>query len=249
MTHVPIEMQCGFAETTEGRIGFRTAGEGDLLVLLPHGGRSSEMYLGLIPVLAARCRVVALDPPGTGDSHIPTGPRSIPELAATVHQAAISTAGPRYTLYGMNGGNKLGAAISAAHPEAIEGFIFAGLTHSIVLSNARRGTTLGEHPAVRALLDSSDQTQAYRRAFYRAVTAYDLESTLRALTVPLAVLEFATAHEDAAIGRQGDSLAAELGAAAVAVIELSTDAPVSLEDRPEDLAAAILTLWDSLATH
>lgn len=239
----------GSWEGPEGRIHFRAAGEGDPLVLLPHGGRSSEMYRGVIPILAEHCMLVALDPPGTGESFVPDGPRSIPELAATLHEAATGVAGGRYTLYGMNGGNKLGAAIAAAHPEAIDGFIFAGLSHSIVLSNDRRDTTLGHHPAVRALLQGQDEADSYQRDFYRAVTAYDLEGALRSLRVPVAVLEFATAAEDAQIGRQGAALAAELSAAACSVLELSSDAPVSLEDRPEDLAVAILALWRVLAEH
>lgn len=240
-------MRHGLVATPEGRIHFLTAGEGRPLVLLPHGGRSSEMYHGLIPILADHCRVIALDPPGTGESFIPDGPRTIPELAETLHAAAVDTAGSRYTLYGMNGGNKLGAAIAAAHPEAVVGFMFAGLTHSIVLSNSWRATTLGGHPAVRALLETTGDAESYRRDFYRAVNAYDLENALRSVSVPLTVLEFATVAEDAAIGRQGSSLAAELGAVAHSVIELPTGAPVSLEDRPQDLAATILSLWEAMA--
>jgi pimeloyl-ACP methyl ester carboxylesterase len=207
------------------------------------------MYRGLIPILAEHCMPVALDPPGTGESFVPDGPRSVPELASTLHEAATGLAGGRYTLYGMNGGNKLGTAIAAAHPEAVDGFIFAGLTHSIVLSNDRRDATLGNHPAVRALLRGHDEADAYRRHFYRAVMAYDLERDLRSLRVPLTVLEFATAVEDAQIGRQGATLAAQLGAAAYSVLELSADAPVSLEDRPDDLAAAILMLCAALVAH
>jgi pimeloyl-ACP methyl ester carboxylesterase len=205
------------------------------------------MYRGVIPILAAHTRVFALDPPGTGESFRPRASRSIPQLAETLHMAAVEAAGPRYTLYGMNGGNKLGTAMAAAHPESIDGFIFAGLTHSIVLSNSRRAETLGDHPAVRALLDGPGDGDPYRREFYRAVLAYDLESALRSLTVPLAVLEFATPQEDALIGRQGVGLARELGAAAYSAIELAADSPVSLEDRPADLAAAILDLVSVLA--
>ncbi|WP_166875338.1 alpha/beta fold hydrolase [Salinibacterium sp. ZJ450] len=271
----------GFTDTADGQIHFLTAGEGNPLVLLPHGGRSSRMYRELALVLSRHCKVVALDPPGTGESFLPDEPRTIPELAETLHQAAIATAGPLYTLYGMNGGNKLGAAIAAAHPEAIAGFIFAGLTHSIVLSNDGRGTTLGKHPSVKALLSTDDKASSasqwmeqaraatvfapdkpagqaideaidrlqairYRRHFYRAVTAYDLEGALRSLAVPLAILEFATAKEDAQIGRQASKLAAELAALAELVIELPPDAAVSLEDRPGELAAAIVSLRDAL---
>jgi pimeloyl-ACP methyl ester carboxylesterase len=274
----------GYADTSGGEIHFVSAGSGDPLVLLPHGGRSSRMYRQLIPMLAERFRVIALDPPGTGQSFCPDGPRDIPALAAALHEAALATAGPGYTLYGMNGGNKLGAAVATAHPGDLAGFIFAGLTHSIVLSDRERHTTLGEHPSVRALLETDDvdhwpsdwraqadaatafaagapagraideavdrlQAIRYRQQFYRAVVAFDLERALRALRVPLAVLEFATAEEDARIGRQGSAIAAELDAVADAVLELAAGAPVSLEDRPEDLAATILRLCDALRTN
>ena len=169
------------------------------------------MYRGVIPILAAHTRVIALDPPGAGGSFRPAAPESVPQLAETLHMAAVEAAGPRYMLYGMNGGNKLGTAMAAAHPESVDGFIFAGLTHSIVLSNSRRAETLGDHPAVRALLDGRGDGDSYRRDFYRAVLAYDLESALRSLTVPLAVLEFATPQEDALIGRQGLDADARVG--------------------------------------
>ncbi|WP_173922408.1 alpha/beta fold hydrolase [Agromyces sp. Marseille-P2726] len=237
----------GFVGSHEGQIHFLTAGHGDPLVLLPHGGRSAQMYGGLIPILAQHRRVIALDPPGTGESYLPDGRRSIPELAETLHAAARKVAKSRYTLYGMNGGNKLGAAMAAAHPEAIDGFIFAGLTHSIVLSNSAREVTLGRHPAVRLLLDADNRDDAWRRDFCRAVIDYDLETALRSLTVPLAVLEFATEEEDERIGRQGEALAAELGAAAASVIELSAGDPVSLEDRPDELAYAIRMLSDAMS--
>lgn len=239
-------IRSGFVHSPAGRLHFFTAGDGDPLVLLPHGGRSAEMYRGVIPILAEQCRVIALDPPGTGESFLPDGPRSIPDLAETLHTAAHEIAGGTYTLYGMNGGNKLGAAIAATHPESVAGFIFAGLTHSIVVSNATRAMTLGHHPAVRALLAAESPADAWRREFYRAVLAFDLESALRSLSVPLAVLEFATADEDARIGRQGPAVAAELGAVTHSVIELVAEAPVSLEDRPGDLAVGILTLRDAL---
>jgi pimeloyl-ACP methyl ester carboxylesterase len=240
MDHTRI--RSGFVPTSEGRIHYATAGAGDPLVLLPHGVRTSEMYEGIIPILAATSTVFALDRPGTGRSFRPPAFRSIPQLAEILHEAATAAAGRRFAVYGMNGGNKLGAAMAAAHPESVTGFIFAGLTHSIVLSNEARERTLGSHPDVSAFLKSTDPAEDARRQFYQAVTTYDLEATLRSLRVPAAVLEFATQAEDASIGRQGKQLAAEIGAVAHAVIELQPGAPVSLEDRPEDLAAAILAL-------
>jgi pimeloyl-ACP methyl ester carboxylesterase len=52
----------GYTDTGGGHIHFVPAGSGDPLVLLPHGGRSSRIYRAVIPILAERFRVVALDP-------------------------------------------------------------------------------------------------------------------------------------------------------------------------------------------
>lgn len=268
-----------YVETSAGRIHALVAGEGAPLVLLPHGGRSSQMYRNVLPLLAEHSRVIALDPPGSGGSYRPSYPMPLQDFAHPLHEAATILAGGRYMLYGMNGGNKLAAAIAASHPDAVTGLIFAGLTHSIVLSNHEREQTLGQHPMVRALVDPARQhedslrSQAhdavvftadrpvsdgieetidrlrsvlYRQPFYEAVLEFDLESALRALTVPLAILEFATPEEDATIGRQGAAVANELGARAHAVLALPSGAAVSLEDRAPELARSILALRDSL---
>ena len=99
-------------------------------------------------------------------------------------------------------------------------------------------------PFSRAIGEAVDRLQAirYRPHFYREVLAFDLEGALRDLRVPLAVLEFCTAEEDAQIGRQGALVAEELGAVAQSAIELREGAPASLEDRPQDLATEILAL-------
>lgn len=270
-------IRSGFADTAHGQIRYIEAGDGAPLVLLPHGGRSVRMYRPLLPLLAKTRRVIALDPPGSGESYTPTEPWDLPRLAEPLHEAALAVIGGPFALYGMNGGNKLGTALADAHPEAVTAFVMAGLTHSIVLSNQRRAETLGDHPSVQALLgpgerdgvpadwreqaraatsfssdapagraldDAVDRLQAilYRQRFYRAVTAYDMETPLRALRMPIAVLEFATRSEDESIGRQAAVVAAELGTAAHAVIELTTGAPLSLEDRPALLCKTILDL-------
>jgi len=132
------------------------AGKGPVLVLLPHSGRSARMYQRLMPLLARKRRIIAFDIPGTGYSATPARAYSIPELANFVTQAIDSIGIGPFALYGMNGGNKIGSALAAAHPERVTAFIFAGLTHSIVLSKTRRERTLGEHPQVQRILGAAD---------------------------------------------------------------------------------------------
>lgn len=146
----------GFADSELGQIHYVEAGEGPVLVLLPHSGRSARMYERLMPLLATGRRVIAFDTPGTGYSVTPARAYSIPALANFLFQAIDSMGIGPFALYGMNGGNKIGSAIAAAHPERVTAFIYAGLTHSIVLSKARRDRTLGEHPQVQRILGAVD---------------------------------------------------------------------------------------------
>jgi len=150
-----VNLRHGFADSELGQIHYVEAGEGPVLVLLPHGGRSARMYQRLMPLLARQRRIIAFDIPGTGYSATPARAYGIPELAKFVVQAIDSMGIGRFALYGMNGGNKIGSAIAAAYPERVTAFIFAGLTHSIVLSKARRERTLGEHPQVQKILGAA----------------------------------------------------------------------------------------------
>lgn len=245
MPSMPPERR-GDLQTPYGDIHYRASGHGPTLVLLPHGGRDAGMYDPVRRVLSASLTVIALDPPGAGLSFRPGRPMTIAERAAPLHDAASQLTDGRYSLYGMNGGNKLASAIAAEHSDALDGFIFAGLTHSIVISNAGRAQTLTAHPDVQRLLSSGESDEHDRQDFYRAVTEFDLQDALARVSAPLAVLEFTTEEEDARIGRQGASVASALGAVAHTHIALAADEQRSLEDRPEDLAAAIVSLLAAL---
>lgn len=150
----------------------------------------------------------------------------------------------RFALYGMNGGNKLGSAIAAGHPDRVRAYIHAGLTHSIVLAHQNRNQVLGAHRSVvrvletsslgafpadwlsrlKELIDAADPDEAAglaverlqsmrdRAAFYMATLAYDMESAVRAVSIPMLVLEFVTALEEQSLGRQAESTAAATGA-------------------------------------
>lgn len=235
------------------------------------------MYRRLIPLLAQTRRVIAFDPPGTGESFAPPEAWTLARLAESVQVAAATVAGAPFALYGMNGGNKLGVALCDAHPDTVSAFVFAGLTHSIVVSNAQRASTLGAHPSVRAILagqppapdwrslaalaaDGSDvdaeratdemvdrlQSARYRRHFYAAVTDFDMETPLRAMRVPIGVLEFTTAEEDESIGRQGAVTAAAVRATAHAAMKLLPGESLALESRAGELAERIHALLGAI---
>lgn len=57
-----------FVQTPLGRLHLLEAGEGEPLLLLPSNGCSAHEYAAVLPLLAARCRAIAVDYPGHGDS-------------------------------------------------------------------------------------------------------------------------------------------------------------------------------------
>lgn len=76
-------------------------------------------------------------------------------------------------------------------------------------------------------------------ALYAANFAYDLARDLARLTVPTLLIEVATPHEDAAIGRQAAAVLALVPHATVATIEEPAGETLTLEHRADDLAAVV----------
>ena len=64
-------MKRGYADTPEGQIHYVIAGEGDALVLIHQMVRSSRMWLKVMPLLAEKYKVVAVDMLGHGFSASP----------------------------------------------------------------------------------------------------------------------------------------------------------------------------------
>jgi pimeloyl-ACP methyl ester carboxylesterase len=75
---------------------------------------------------------------------------------------------------------------------------------------------------------------------YRANFVYDLEADLRRITVPTLVVEIATPHEDRVIGRQAEAVTRLVAGSSSIVFEEPDGLGLTLEDRAEDLARAII---------
>ena len=70
-----------FADTPPGPIHYRAAGCGPAVLLLHQTPRSSDEYRDVIPLLAGRRRVVAMDTIGYGDSYRPARTCGIEDYA------------------------------------------------------------------------------------------------------------------------------------------------------------------------
>src|SRR5205085_6095770 len=63
----------------------------------------------------------------------------------------------RVHVYGIHGGNKVGAALAAGWPSRVKKLVLAGQSHSIVPSNAKRTGTVGK--TRRKLLAPADERE------------------------------------------------------------------------------------------
>jgi pimeloyl-ACP methyl ester carboxylesterase len=115
--------------TVDGlEIFYREAGAADRpVVLLLHGfPSSSHMFRDLIPLLAAKYRVLAPDYPGFGQSAQPSlgsFPYSFAALAALVDGFTRAVGADRYTIYMQDYGGPVGLRLALEHPERVRGLI------------------------------------------------------------------------------------------------------------------------------
>lgn len=109
-------------------IFYRSAGPEDApVILLLHGfPSSSHMFRDLIPLLAARYRVIAPDYPGFGYSSAPAAsafPYSFEKLADIVEGLIEALGLTRYALYMQDYGGPVGFRLALRRPERVGGLI------------------------------------------------------------------------------------------------------------------------------
>jgi len=109
-------------------IFYREAGSRDNpTILLLHGfPTSSHMFRNLMPALADRFHLVALDYPGYGNSSMPSVNEfdyTFDHLAQIVEKFITAIDLKRYSLYVMDYGAPIGYRIAAKYPERVEALI------------------------------------------------------------------------------------------------------------------------------
>ena len=108
-----------FVDIPEGQIHYRTAGQGEPLLLLHQGCRSSLMYVDLIPLLADDYRVIAMDLMGYGNSD-PYPPNiQIPKCGQYVAHFLDALQIEKCHLFGLHTGACISTEVAAAYPDKI----------------------------------------------------------------------------------------------------------------------------------
>lgn len=121
-------MRKGYVDTPDGQVHYRTAGEGQPLVLLHQTPTSSREYELVIPILARDFRVVALDNPGYGNSERPARQFEIEDHARVLLHAISGLGIERAHFAGHHTGAVLGVEIAAHYPNRVDKMILSGFS-------------------------------------------------------------------------------------------------------------------------
>lgn len=137
-----MKADMGYCTTPFGNIHYRTLGKGEPLLLLHRSPRSSRDWFRLMPILAERYRVIAMDTLGFGQSD------SLPEvvtmevLAESVDSFLASLDIQRTNVFGIHTGNKIAAALAQKFPDRVNKVILCGMIHSIIDDRSQRNAAI-----------------------------------------------------------------------------------------------------------
>ncbi len=116
-----------YVDVDGGQMMIRELGRGGRpLVMVPHVPGSSDLLEPLMTTLAHSSRVLAIDPPGNGDSDDIGGAPSIAAYARALGEICQSLGLEKFSLYGRNSGASVATAFAAAHPGRVAKLILDG---------------------------------------------------------------------------------------------------------------------------
>jgi pimeloyl-ACP methyl ester carboxylesterase len=119
----------GFLDTEDGQILYRSAGEGLPLLLLHQNFRSGDEFRELMPILAQKRRVIAMDLLGLGDSDKPPRMYSIEDYAKTVIWLLDELEIKTTSILGNHTGAYIAGEVAAAYPDRIDRLILCNVDY------------------------------------------------------------------------------------------------------------------------
>ena len=103
-------------------------GEGPPLLMIPGLGASRRVYAPIVPLLAARLRVVVLDPRGVGESGATPGPYTMAQLAADAASVLDAAGLDAAAVWGASMGGMVAQHLALLHPDRVSRLLLACTT-------------------------------------------------------------------------------------------------------------------------
>lgn len=116
-----------FLDTEDGQILYRIGGEGEPLLLLHMNPRSSDEYRELMPILAQKYRVIAMDMMGFGDSDKPPRMYTIADYAKTVITLLDELGIKTTNILGHHFGAFITGELAVTYPERVNKIILCNV--------------------------------------------------------------------------------------------------------------------------
>jgi pimeloyl-ACP methyl ester carboxylesterase len=215
----------GYVDTSDGQIHYRMAGEsGPIVFCLHESPVSSWEFEKTLPLLGARCRAIALDTPGYGQSDAPAGPLDMAGYARRMLPAIEHfAAGQQFAFATVHTGTSIALELITEHlADRTTHAVFSGVPMFTPEQSAAFATRISE-PSIDAEGDFLKEMWTTRRKnwgedtdletihaavsqhltiypryhwAFKAVFSFDAKAALQKLTCPLYVINAA-----------GDSLA------------------------------------------
>jgi len=119
-------MRRGYVDTSSGQVHYRELGDGPPIVLIHQALRSSLEYKRVMPLLADRWRVIAVDLPGYGDSDLPETAPSVTDYARWILEVIDGLNLRPVTIGGHHTGANVALEVAASAPTAVNALILSG---------------------------------------------------------------------------------------------------------------------------
>ena len=129
-----------FVDTPEGQIHYAAAGRGEPVLLLHQTPRSWDEYRDVLPVLGKKCRAIAMDTVGFGDSYRFREEPSIERYARGVIEFLDALSIPRCSLVGHHTGGVIAVEVAASYADRVEKLILSSTPYVDAEDRERRKT-------------------------------------------------------------------------------------------------------------
>lgn len=120
-----MEIEFEYIKTKLGQLHIATAGRGNPIILLHQTPRSWDEFRELIPLLAKKHRVIAMDMYGFGQSAKFLKPHSIEKYAEGVIALADALGLPTFNILGHHTGALVAFSVAADNPERVNNLILS----------------------------------------------------------------------------------------------------------------------------